>query len=65
MKIVVNGEERETPASTVAKLLEELALLPAQVAVEHNKVVLFRQELAKTPLREGDRVEIVRVVAGG
>jgi len=46
-------------------LLAELGLAPALVAVELNKVVLFRQELEKTPLREGDRVEIVRVVAGG
>jgi sulfur carrier protein len=65
MKIVVNGEERETRAATAAALLAELGLAPALVAVEHNKVVLFRQELEKTPLREGDRVEIVRVVAGG
>lgn len=65
MKVVVNGEDRETAAATVAALLAEFGLSPAQVAVEHNKVVLFRQELEKTPLRDGDRIEIVRVVAGG
>ncbi|MFZ4696099.1 MAG: sulfur carrier protein ThiS [Verrucomicrobiia bacterium] len=65
MKVIVNGEERETPSPTVARLLEEWSLLPSQVAVEHNKVVLFRQELEKTPLRDGDRIEIIRVVAGG
>ncbi|MCC7519120.1 MAG: sulfur carrier protein ThiS [Verrucomicrobiae bacterium] len=65
MKIFVNGEERETQAAQVAALLAELGLAPALVAVEHNKAVLFRQELEKTPLKEGDRLEIVRAVAGG
>lgn len=65
VKIIVNGDERETRAVTVAALLAELDLAPALVAVELNKVVLFRQELDRTELREGDRLEIVRVVAGG
>lgn len=65
VKITVNGDERETRAATVAALLAELDLAPALVAVELNKVVLFRQELDRTELREGDRLEIVRVVAGG
>lgn len=63
--IHINGQEREAVATTVADLLTELGLLPSQVAVEHNKTVLFRQELASTPVKDGDRIEIVRVVAGG
>jgi thiamine biosynthesis protein ThiS len=65
MRIRVNGEERETLVSNVALLLGELQLLPTQVAVEHNGTVLFRHEFSEITLRDGDRIEIVRVVAGG
>ena len=65
MKIMANGEGRETMAETVAALLEELKLLPSQVAVEQNGTVLFRHEFGESRLKEGDRLEIIRVVAGG
>ena len=65
MNIRVNGENRSTNSTTMEMLLSELNLLPAQVAVEHNQVVLFRHELAGAPIRDGDRIEIIRVVAGG
>ena len=65
MHIQVNGQPHETRAETVAALLAELNLLPAQVAVEHNTVVLFRHELDQSRLKESDRLEIIRVVAGG
>lgn len=65
MRIVVQGGTREIAAPTVEMLLVELDLLPSQVAVEHNGKVLFRHELAQAQLSEGDRIEIVRVVAGG
>ncbi len=65
MKVHVNSEIQETSAVTVESLLQKLSLLPSQVAVEHNGTVLFRHELAQAHLQEGDRIEIVRVVAGG
>ncbi len=65
MKIQLNGEIKETSAPTITHLLGELKLLPTQVAVEHNKTVLFRHEFAQAPIQEGDQIEIVRVVAGG
>lgn len=65
MNITVNGESRATESRDIAALLSELKLLPSQVAVEHNHTVLFRHELSQTPIREGDRIEIIRVVAGG
>ena len=62
---MANGEGRETAAATVAALLEELKLLPSQVAVEQNGTVLFHHEFGEARLKEGDRLEIIRVVAGG
>ncbi len=64
--IVVNGEARRVPASaTLAALLEQLALDPRTVVVEHNRVIVRRPALATTPLGEGDEVELVHFVGGG
>jgi len=38
---------------------------PRAVAVEHNGVIIERDEYARTTLGEGDAVEIVRMVGGG
>jgi thiamine biosynthesis protein ThiS len=65
MNITVNGQNKETSASRICDLLEELKLLPTQVAIELNGTVLFRHEYSETNLKEADKVEIVRVVAGG
>jgi len=65
MKIHVNGQEKEISSESVASLLKELNLLPTQVAIEHNGTVLFRHEFGDIPLKDGDKIEIVRVVAGG
>ena len=65
MKIYINGNLQEVTATTVESLLQELNLLPTQVAIEHNGTVLFRHEFSQTSIRQTDRIEIVRVVAGG
>lgn len=65
MTIQLNGEPRQTAAASVLALLEELELAPQAVLVEHNGTALHRSELTDTALQEGDRLEILRVVAGG
>ena len=65
MKVVINGEERETAAAAVAALIAELGLDPRKVAVEHNFEIVPRSQHAATPLTEGDRIEIVQFVGGG
>jgi thiamine biosynthesis protein ThiS len=65
LKIVVNGQTHETQAAHMEALLKDFNLLPTQVALEHNGVVLFRHEFSKITPKEGDRIEIVKVVAGG
>jgi sulfur carrier protein len=61
----VNGTERETEAGTVARLLEELGLPRQTVLVECNGEALGREQWEGTRLREGDRIEVLRVAAGG
>ena len=61
----MNGESVESAAPTVSALVESLGLPPQTVLVEHNLRALLRSEWESTPLGEGDRIEILRVSAGG
>jgi thiamine biosynthesis protein ThiS len=66
MTITVNGEPREiVRAQNVAELVEELELPAPAILVEHNGLALRRDEWPSRPLAENDRVELVRIVAGG
>jgi sulfur carrier protein len=66
MNLVVNGEKRDVPdVGTVSELLGKLKLAAGLVLVEQNGQVLQRGQFAVTNLAEGDRIEIMRVVAGG
>ena len=64
--ITVNGEQRAAmPGSTVIDLLRELGLDSGRVAVERNLEILPRPNWLATPLKPGDRYEIVQFVGGG
>lgn len=66
MQIVVNGETRSLDdGATVADLVRLLQLAPERVAIEVNGQLVRRVNHTETPLREGDRVEIVTLVGGG
>jgi thiamine biosynthesis protein ThiS len=66
MTITLNGESRSVAAvTTIAALVRELNLLPATLLIEHNGLALHREEWNSRALREGDKIEFIRVVAGG
>jgi sulfur carrier protein len=67
MIAIVNGSERDLPAgTTVARLLEELGIAGTDgIAVAHNERVVPRAHFAERELAAGDRIEIIRAVAGG
>lgn len=66
MKLQINGECREAPALlTVADLTAWLELPAFGSAVELNGQVIRRANHALTPLKEDDRLEVVRLVGGG
>jgi thiamine biosynthesis protein ThiS len=66
MKIAVNGESVDTrEAKTIAELIERYQLPPQSILVEHNGLAVHRHEWPKRLLTEGDRIEFIRVVAGG
>jgi sulfur carrier protein len=66
MTISLNGESVDTrDAKTIAELIDRYQLPPQSILVEHNGVVVHRPEWPEGRLAEGDRIEFVRVVAGG
>lgn len=66
MQVMVNGKAAEVPDGlSLTALVEHYGLRVGSVVVEHNGSALLRQELPDRALAEGDRVELVRAVAGG
>ena len=70
MKLHVNGEARtfedHAPTGfTLAALIESLNMKPDRVAVELNREIVPRDRWPETPLKDGDRLEIVHFVGGG
>ena len=63
--ITLNGETHCSDAATIAALVRELGLAPEKVAVEQNGQIAPRSMLGKTPLADGDVLEIVHFVGGG
>ena len=64
--VIANGEriETELPCS-IEQFLVRQQLLPKSVVVEHNGEAVAPSEFAGRRLKAGDRLEIVRIVAGG
>ncbi|MDB6024589.1 MAG: thiamine biosynthesis protein ThiS [Verrucomicrobiales bacterium] len=64
--IIANGQSITTklPCSLEEFLLAQ-GLLPKSVVVEHNGEAVVPSEFSKRELAQGDRLEIVKIVAGG
>ena len=66
MTILLNGEPVDArEAETITELIDRCQLSPQSILVEHNGLAVHRHEWAARLLSEGDRIEFVRVVAGG
>jgi thiamine biosynthesis protein ThiS len=66
MTISLNGESVDSRESkTIAELIDRYHFPPQSILVEHNGLAVHRHEWAERLLAEGDRVELIRVVAGG
>ena len=66
MDVIVNGETRQVEdGTTVSALLSQLALDPARVAVELDRLIVRAPEWPQIRLHEGSRIEIVQFVGGG
>jgi sulfur carrier protein len=66
MRLTINGELFEmADPGTVYKLLNELKIEPAGVAVEVNFCIVKKMDYPTFMLNEGDEIEIVNFVGGG
>ena len=66
MKIWANGDEKELPdGSMLSELLDVMGLGAKWVVAELNGEPVNRDQMGSTELHDGDKVELVRAVAGG
>lgn len=65
MVITVNGKPEDIQTSVLLDLLRAKQIEPQMVAVELNDVMIERDRLDSTPLKEGDRVEFLFYMGGG
>ncbi len=66
MNVTANGETYQLPATrTIAEFIRDRGLDPRFVIVERNGEPLQRARYDDVSLEDGDRIELVRAVAGG
>ncbi len=66
MRLHINGATRETPTlGTLAELAVWLELPDFGSAIELNGEVIRRADHPFTHLKDGDHLEVVRLVGGG
>jgi sulfur carrier protein len=66
VQVVANGAATQLPdGATLIDLLRALDLGAKWVVAERNGEPVARAQMAGTVLAEGDRIELVRAVAGG
>jgi thiazole synthase/sulfur carrier protein len=66
VQLTINGETRAfQDVPHIAALVSALGLDTKKVAVERNLEIVPRSAYLKTPLADGDRIEIVHFIGGG
>jgi thiazole synthase len=65
-RVIANGQsiEARLPCS-IEEFLVAQKLLPRSVVVEHNGEAVAPSEFSQRRLQAGDKLEIVKIVAGG
>lgn len=66
MRATINGQERTFENTmTIAELLELLETPSNGIAVARNDAVVSKARHATERIEDGDRIEIIKAVAGG
>jgi thiamine biosynthesis protein ThiS len=66
MRVILNGQARSVAnVRTIEGLVQELKLIPETLLIEHNGTALHRGEWQGCGVHDGDKIEFIRVVAGG
>ena len=65
-EVIANGQRvTANLPCTLEQFLTAQKLLPRSVVVEHNGEAVAPSEFGRREVRAGDRLEIVKIVAGG
>jgi sulfur carrier protein len=66
VNVIVNGQSHSVAnPQTIDGLVQELKLIPETLLIEHNGTALHRGEWQTRAVQDGDKIELIRVVAGG
>ena len=66
MNLKINGEDRTfSEINTLGALVNQLGMKPDRIAVELNLEIVPRTQWSSTPIKDGDKLEIVHFVGGG
>lgn len=65
MRLIINGQERDVEAKTLADVVQSFGLNERIIVIEHNLNIVPRDLYAETGVAEGDKIEIVHFVGGG
>ena len=66
MNITVNGQQHSIEnESSLEGIIRGLVKDCARVIAEHNGAIVKKDNWAATPVRDGDKIELVSFVGGG
>ncbi len=66
MIIRLNGETKEvSEGTTLGTLLDQFGIKKTGIAVDLNREIIPKRLHEETALKEGDNIEVVRMVGGG
>jgi len=65
MTLLVNGQQLETPAKTLAELATELGLNGKRYAIEVDGMLISKSRHSEYILNTMQKIEIVHAVGGG
>ncbi len=65
MQLMINGETKESRATTIQELIDELGIESKVMAAAVNMNVVKKEQWASHKLMENDKVEFLQFVGGG
>ncbi len=66
MNILVNGHPKDFPeAHNLKNIIEQLCAQTSRVMAEVNGKIIRSPQWESTPLKDGDKIELVSFVGGG
>lgn len=65
MKLIINGEAKESNARTIQELIDELEIESKVMASAVNMNVIKKEQWQSHQLLENDKVEFLQFVGGG